>query len=178
MHSLDTLEVAKQEGRAPWTDVQLETKEFVVYNDGFPVTPGHTLVVPRESNMQNLLRCFNYAMQMGNANVEGEGNEITGFNVGINVGKSAGNCDVSCPFIFRRDGEDPRRRSNNPGAVTMATKKEKEELIDAINVPTDTIHHDWWLWWRNKYARIPSIYVLGHKEDSELESYIILLKTM
>jgi len=43
MHSLDTLEVAKQEGRAPWTDVQLETKEFVVYNDGFPVTPrAHT----------------------------------------------------------------------------------------------------------------------------------------
>ncbi len=111
MHSLDTLEVAKQEGRAPWTDVQLETREFVVYNDGFPVTPGHTLVVPRESNMQNLLRCFNYAMQMGNANVEGEGNEITGFNVGINVGTSAGQT-VMYPhvhLIFRRDGdtEDP-----------------------------------------------------------------------
>ena len=107
MHSLDTLEVAKQEGRAPWTDVQLETKEFVVYNDGFPVTPGHTLIVPRESNMQNLLRCFNYAMQMGNANVEGEGNEITGFNVGINVGTSAGQT-VMYPhvhLIFRRDND-------------------------------------------------------------------------
>jgi diadenosine tetraphosphate (Ap4A) HIT family hydrolase len=107
MHSIDTLEVAKQEGRAPWTDVQLETKEFIVYNDGFPVTPGHTLVVPRESNMQNLLRCFNYAMQMGNANVEGEGNEITGFNVGINVGTSAGQT-VMYPhvhLIFRRDND-------------------------------------------------------------------------
>ena len=60
MHSLDTLEVAKQEGRAPWTDVQLETKDFVVYNDGFPVTQGHILVVSRESHMQNLLRFFNY----------------------------------------------------------------------------------------------------------------------
>ena len=91
--------------------MQLETKEFVVYDDGFPVTPGHTLVVPRESNMQNLLRCFNYAMQMGNANVEGEGNEITGFNVGINVGTSAGQT-VMYPhvhLIFRRDNdtEDP-----------------------------------------------------------------------
>jgi ATP adenylyltransferase len=107
MHGLDTLEVAKQEGRAPWTDVQLETKEFVVYNDGFPVTPGHALIVPRESNLQNLLRCFNYAMQMGNANVEGEGNEITGFNVGINVGSSAGQT-VMYPhvhLIFRRDGD-------------------------------------------------------------------------
>ena len=115
MHGLDTLEVAKQEGRAPWTDVQLETKEFVVYNDGFPVTPGHALIVPRESNLQNLLRCFNYAMQMGNANVEGEGNEITGFNVGINVGSSAGQT-VMYPhvhLIFRRNGdtEDP------PGGV-------------------------------------------------------------
>jgi ATP adenylyltransferase len=107
MHGLDTLEVAKQEGRAPWTDVQLETREFVVYNDGFPVTPGHALIVPRESNLQNLLRCFNYAMQMGNANVEGEGNEITGFNVGINVGSSAGQT-VMYPhvhLIFRRDGD-------------------------------------------------------------------------
>ena len=107
MHSLDTLEVAKQEGRAPWTDVQLETREFVVYNDGFPVTPGHALIVPRESNLQNLLRCFNYAMQMGNANVEGEGNEITGFNVGINVGESAGQT-VMYPhvhLIFRRDAD-------------------------------------------------------------------------
>lgn len=107
MHGLDTLEVAKQERRAPWTDVQLETKEFVVYNDGFPVTPGHALIVPRESNLQNLLRCFNYAMQMGNANVEGEDNEITGFNVGINVGESAGQT-VMYPhvhLIFRRDGD-------------------------------------------------------------------------
>jgi len=107
MHGLDTLEVAKQEGRAPWTDVQLETKEFVVYNDGFPVTPGHALIVPRESNLQNLLRCFNYAMQMGNANVEGEDNEITGFNVGINVGESAGQTMMypHVHLIFRRDGD-------------------------------------------------------------------------
>jgi len=120
--------VAKQEGRAPWTDVQLETKEFVVFNDGFPVTPGHTLVVPRESNMQNLLRCFNYAMQMGNANVEGEGNEITGFNVGINVGTSAGQT-VMYPhvhLIFRRDGdcEDPTGGVRNviPGSGNYGNK--------------------------------------------------------
>jgi len=107
MHSVDTLEVAKQEGRAPWTDVQLETRDFVVFNDSFPVTPGHTLVVPRESNLQNLLRCFNYAMQMGNANVEADNNAVTGFNVGINVGESAGQT-VFYPhvhLIFRRDND-------------------------------------------------------------------------
>ena len=43
----DTLEVAQQEGRAPWTDIEIDTRDFVVYNDMYPVTEGHTLVVPR-----------------------------------------------------------------------------------------------------------------------------------
>ena len=44
MHSVDTLDVAVKEGRAPWTDVQLETRDFIIFNDGFPVTPGHPLL--------------------------------------------------------------------------------------------------------------------------------------
>ena len=128
MHSVDTLDVARQEGRAPWTDVQLETRDFTVFNDGFPVTPGHTLVVPREATMEKLLRCFNYAVQMGNANVEADGNEITGFNVGINVGESAGQT-VQYPhvhLIFRRDNDcvDPVGGVRNviPGAGNYKVK--------------------------------------------------------
>jgi len=112
MHSVDTLEVAATEGRAPWTDVQLETRDFIVFSDGFPVTPGHTLVVPRESTVEKLLRCFNFAIGMGNQNVESPDNDITGYNIGINVGESAGQ---TCMYphvhlIFRRDGDmaDPR----------------------------------------------------------------------
>ena len=29
----DTLEVAQQEGRAPWTEIEIDTRDFVVYND-------------------------------------------------------------------------------------------------------------------------------------------------
>ena len=107
----DTLEKAQADGRAPWTNVFLDTRDFVVYNDIYPVTPGHTLVVPRENTQENILKCFKFAMEMGTMNIEAETNPITGFNIGINMGVSAGQ---TCMYphvhlIFRRDGdmEDP-----------------------------------------------------------------------
>lgn len=111
MH-LDTLEQAQKDGRAPWTNVELDTREFVVYNDKFPVTEGHTLVVPKVNHEDNLMKCFKFAIAMGQQNVETDSNNITGYNVGINIGESAGQ---TCMYphvhlIFRRDGdmEDPK----------------------------------------------------------------------
>lgn len=118
----DTLDVAAKEGRAPWTDVQLETKDFIIFNDGFPVTPGHTLIVPREATMDGIMKCFKYAVTMGYANVDGKSNEITGYNVGINMGESAGQTCLypHVHLIFRRDGDcaDPTGGVRNviPGA--------------------------------------------------------------
>ena len=58
------------------------------------------------------MKCFNYAVTMGYDNVESKNNNITGYNVGLNVGESAGQ---TCMYphvhlIFRRNGdmEDPR----------------------------------------------------------------------
>jgi diadenosine tetraphosphate (Ap4A) HIT family hydrolase len=104
----DTLEKAQQENRAPWSTVSLNTRDFVVYEDGFPVTDGHTLVVPKESTEENLLKCFKFALAMGKQNVESS-NNITGFNIGLNIGTSAGQ---TCMYphvhlIFRRDGDCP-----------------------------------------------------------------------
>ena len=104
---IDTLEKAQQEGRAPWTDVEYNTKDFVVYKDKFPVTEGHTLVVPKQNTVDDIMRCFKFAVEMGNQNVQSLANNITGYNVGINVGKSAGQ---TCMYphvhlIFRRDGD-------------------------------------------------------------------------
>ena len=50
----DTLEKAQEEGRAPWTNVTIDTRDFVVYEDIYPVTEGHTLVVPRENTVENI----------------------------------------------------------------------------------------------------------------------------
>jgi len=109
---IDTLEKAQEDGRAPWTNVELNTRDFIVYNDIYPVTEGHTLVVPKENSVDCLMRCFKFATEMGNQNVQSLANNITGYNVGINMGESAGQ---TCMYphvhlIFRRDGdvEDPK----------------------------------------------------------------------
>ena len=109
--NIDTLEKAQKDGRAPWTDVEHNTRDFIVYRDKFPVTEGHTLVVPKQNTMDDLMRCFKFALEMGNQNVQSLANNITGFNIGLNIGKSAGQ---TCMYphvhlIFRRDGdmEDP-----------------------------------------------------------------------
>jgi ATP adenylyltransferase len=107
----DTLAKAQQEGRAPWTTIQLDTRDFVVYEDAYPVTEGHTLVVPKTNTQEELLKCFKFATAMGNENIQAE-NNITGYNIGLNIGTSAGQ---TCMYphvhlIFRRDGdtEDPK----------------------------------------------------------------------
>ena len=109
---IDTLEKAQQEGRAPWNNVTFDTRDYVVYEDMYPVTEGHTLVVPKENTHENILKCFKFAMEMGQMNVDADTNPITGFNVGINMGESAGQ---TCMYphvhlIFRRDGDmkDPK----------------------------------------------------------------------
>ena len=109
---IDTLEKAQEEGRAPWTNVSLNTRDFIVYEDIYPVTEGHTLIVPKVNHEDNLMKCFKFAVSMGQQNVETNSNNITGYNVGINMGESAGQ---TCMYphvhlIFRRDGdvEDPK----------------------------------------------------------------------
>lgn len=102
----DCLTQAQQEGRAPWTNVQLDTRDFVVFNDAYPVTTGHTLIVPKTNTQEELLKCFKYAVAMGNENVQSD-NDITGYNIGLNIGASAGQ---TCMYphvhlIFRRDGD-------------------------------------------------------------------------
>lgn len=106
---MDTLKKAQADGRAPWKkeEIELLTRDFVVFRDGFPVTEGHTLVVPKENTVLNINKCFRFAMEMGIKNVNSEKTNITGYNVGINVGESAGQ---SCMYphihlIFRRDSD-------------------------------------------------------------------------
>lgn len=108
---IDTLEQARKEGRAPWTEVQYDTRDFVVFSDKYPVTEGHTLVVPKKNTQEELMKCFKFATEMGVQNVQSANTNITGFNIGLNIGTSAGQ---TCMYphvhlIFRRDGdcEDP-----------------------------------------------------------------------
>jgi len=126
----DTLEKAQAEGRAPWTNVTFDTKEFVVYEDIYPVTPGHTLVVPKENTVENIQKCFKFAQEMGNMNIEAETNPITGYNIGINMGASAGQT-VMYPhvhLIFRRDGDMEDPRGGVRGVIPEKQKYSKKDI--------------------------------------------------
>jgi diadenosine tetraphosphate (Ap4A) HIT family hydrolase len=103
----DTLEVAQAEGRAPWDNVEISTREFIVYKDAYPVTDGHILIVPRIADGESIMKCFNFGITMGYDNVASDKTNITGYNMGINMGESAGQ---TCMYphvhlIFRRDGD-------------------------------------------------------------------------
>ena len=131
---MDTLEKAQQEGRAPWTNVTYNTRDYVVYEDIYPVTPGHTLVVPKENTHENILKCFKFAMEMGQMNVDADTNPITGFNIGINMGASAGQ---TCMYphvhlIFRRDGD-----MEDPAGGIRGVIPEKQKYIKKDNLQTD-----------------------------------------
>lgn len=123
-YSLDTLEKAQQDGRAPWDTVELNTKDFVVYTDKYPVTEGHTLVVPKVNHQDAIMKCFKFATEMGVQNIESTNTNITGFNVGINIGESAGQ---TCMYphvhlIFRRDGDTEEPKGGVRGVIPSKQK--------------------------------------------------------
>ena len=94
----------------PWTDVLIDSKEFTVYKDGYPVTEGHILFVPKDENWQGLTKCFEAAYKWGYDWVER--GYCDAFNIGQNVGEAAGQT-VSHPHVHlipRRTGDmdDPR----------------------------------------------------------------------
>ena len=127
---MDTLEKAQQEGRAPWTNVTYNTRDYVVYEDIYPVTLGHTLVVPKENTHENILKCFKFAMEMGQMNVDADTNPITGFNIGINMGASAGQ---TCMYphvhlIFRRDGDMEDPAGGIRGVIPEKQKYSKKDV--------------------------------------------------
>ena len=98
---------------APWShkNMVFEDENLVVFKDGFPVTEGHLLFVPKKVTQQlDITRCFELAYKWG---VRGVCNyEYEAFNVGINNGEAAGQ-SVMWPHVHlipRRKGDTPNPR--------------------------------------------------------------------
>ena len=98
---------------APWPDKHIvhEDDLVVVYKDGFPVTEGHLLFVPKKVTQQlDITRCFELAYKWG---VKGVCEyKWVAFNVGINNGVEAGQ-SVMWPHVHmipRRKGDTPNPR--------------------------------------------------------------------
>jgi len=104
---------------APWAkapkayqNIVHEDENVIVFKDGFPVTEGHLLFVPKKVTQQlDITRCFELAYKWG---VKGVCEyKWVAFNVGINNGVEAGQ-SVMWPHVHlipRRKGdvEDPKR---------------------------------------------------------------------
>ena len=95
---------------APWLDehIVFEDENVIVYKDGYPVTEGHLLFVPKKKLQRaDITICFEYAYQWG---IEGIMDyKWEAFNVGINNGVEAGQ-SVMWPHVHMI----PRRKGDNP----------------------------------------------------------------
>ena len=101
------LEQAMQDKIAPWNLEVSELTDFhvAVFQDRYPVTPGHLLFVPKYNTAGVIQDCFESAMAEGNRMVAA--GECDAFNVGINSGAAAGQT-VLYPHVHlipRRTGD-------------------------------------------------------------------------
>jgi len=86
----ETLEQAQDAGVAPW-DLEVDRLtdyHVAVFQDRYPVTPGHLLFVPQYNTDAVILNCFETAMREGRRMVKA--GECDAFNIGINMGQAAG----------------------------------------------------------------------------------------
>lgn len=101
------LELAYKQDIAPWDDRVPELADYhvAVFRDRFPVTPGHLLFVPQYNTDSLIVDCFESAMRHGRRMVEN--GECDAFNIGINMGRAAGQT-VMYPHVHlipRRTGD-------------------------------------------------------------------------
>ena len=100
---------------APWCNnpkayqnIVYEDEDTIVFKDGFPVTEGHLLFVPKKKlRREDITICFEYAYKWG---IEGIMDyKWEAFNIGINNGVAAGQ-SVMWPHVHlipRRKGDTP-----------------------------------------------------------------------
>lgn len=100
---------ARQQGIAPWDELDQDLGSVLIFRDRYPVTPGHLLFVPRADSIDLITEAFRMALLMGTALVSR--GDCAAFNIGINQGREAGQT-VMYPHVHlipRRAGdhEDP-----------------------------------------------------------------------
>jgi ATP adenylyltransferase len=95
-----------------------ENELAYVIRDAFPVTEGHTLVIPKRHVKdyfgleQPELNAINQLLEQQKQTLEAEDSTIDGFNIGMNCGESAGQTVFHCHvhLIPRRSGDMEKPR--------------------------------------------------------------------
>jgi len=102
----------------PAERVLMQNDFAYLIKDGFPVTPGHTLIIPKrhavdyfDLTQDELLAC-DELIRLARSELISADSEVAGFNVGVNAGAAAGQTIFHCHIhlIPRRYGdvESPR----------------------------------------------------------------------
>ena len=114
----------------PWKRPIKDSKNYYIFEDRYPVTKGHLLIVPKWNSEMCINECFGIALQEGSKMISK--GECDAYNIGFNDGETAGQT-VMWPhihFIPRRAGdcEDPTGgvRAVIPGKANYR-KKEVDE---------------------------------------------------
>ena len=102
-----------------------ENELAIAFADAFPVTEGHTLVIPRRhvadyfELTQPELNSIQQLLQSQKKRLLDQDGKITGFNIGINAGESAGQTIFHCHvhLIPRRDGDVEKPRGGVRGVI-------------------------------------------------------------
>ena len=97
-----------------------ENENVIVFKDGFPVTEGHLLFVPKKRERQlDITRCFELAYKWGVRGVCDY--KWVAFNVGINNGVEAGQ-SVMWPHVHmipRREGDNPNPKGGVRNVIPL-----------------------------------------------------------
>ena len=103
----------------------IEHGSVFAIKDASPVSPGHHLIIPRrhvsdffDLTPAELADAAGLARRL-KAKILDQDDSVTGFNLGVNMGESAGQTVFHCHIhlIPRRDGDTPRPRGGVRGVI-------------------------------------------------------------
>ena len=112
------------------THVMSEDDLCYAVKDSFPVTKFHMLIIPRRHvanyfglNLPEVSAMHEMLVEMRNT-IEATDNSVVGFNIGVNIGKSAGQSifHVHIHLIPRRKGDIENPRGGVRGVIPHKQK--------------------------------------------------------
>ena len=113
----------------PWKDILIDTKEFTVFKDKYPVTEGHVLFVPKVEDWEHLSKCYKAAYAWGYDWVQK--GYCDSYNIGQNVGVEAGQTVMYAHvhLIPRRKGDMADPRGGVRGVIPEKQKYYKTDTL-------------------------------------------------
>lgn len=105
--------------------IQDEYDSMVLINDGFPVSPGHSLIIPKRHVPDFFMltdkekKDSDRLLKVTRNRIVKDDNTVKGFNVGVNCGGTAGQTvfHVHIHLIPRREGDTPNPRGGVRGVI-------------------------------------------------------------